>query len=226
MPRLRSLLCVLLALLLSACSNKPSVDSYGWPPGATRGVIVGGFAGGAAGAAIGGTGAIPLGIVLGAILGGTVGAITDQSKATQALSDAGIQVIQLGDIVQVVIPVDLMFEPTETTLMHSALPLLDQIVAVLTRFCNTRIQVIGHTDIVGTNAEQVTFSKLQAQAIVTYLWTHGIALNRMRFIGVGMHDDDATFNSAFGNGYNRRVEIMFWRTANNTQGCSNLAGRS
>lgn len=220
MTLLRPLAVALTALLLTACANKPSVYSNPWPPGATTGVVVGGFAGGATGAAIGGASAIPLGLVLGAVLGGGIGALTDQTKATQQLADAGIQVIQLGDIVEVILPADLMFEANSTEVKRSAYPLLDQVIVILNRFCRIDIKAVGHTDVVGTNAQQILFSKLQAQSIVTYLWTHGIPLNRLSFVGMGMHDDVATFNSAYGNGYNRRISLIFWRTINNSQTCA------
>lgn len=219
MTLLRRLAVTLAALLLTACANKPSVYTDVWPQGATTGVIVGGFAGAATGAAIGGTSAIPLGVVLGAVIGGGIGALTDQTKATQQLADAGIQVIQLGDIVEVILPADLMFEANSTEVMRSAYPLLDQVIVILNRFCQIDIKAVGHTDIVGTNAQQILFSKLQAQSIVTYLWTHGIPLDRLSFVGVGRHEDVATFNSVYGNGYNRRISLIFWRTVNNAQTC-------
>lgn len=219
MSLLRPLAVALSVLLLAACANKPSVYTNTWPSSTTTGIVVGGFAGAATGAAIGGTGGIPLGAVLGAILGGGIGALANQTKATQTLADAGIQVIQLGDLVEVILPADLMFEANSTEVRLSAYPLLDQVVAILNRFCQIDIKAVGHSDIVGTNAQQIAFSKLQAQSIVTYLWTHGIPLDRMSFIGVGTHDDVATFNSVYGNGYNRRITLIFWRTPNNPKTC-------
>ncbi len=219
MTRLRPLAVALSALLLTACANKPSVYTSAWPASATTGVVVGGFAGAATGAAIGGTGAIPLGAVLGAVLGGGIGAAVNQPKATQALENAGIQVIQLGDLVEVILPADLMFEANSTEVKESAYPLLDQVIAILNRFCQIDIKAVGHSDIVGTNAQQISFSKLQAQSIVTYLWTHGIPLNRLSFVGVGTHDDVATYNSVYGNGYNRRIVLIFWRTMNTPSNC-------
>lgn len=209
-----------MTVLLAACVNKPSVYSQAWPPGATTGVVVGGFTGAATGAAIGGTSAIPLGAVLGAILGGGIGALTDKTPATQQLEDAGIQVIQLGDIVEVILPADLIFEPNGTTVLRSAEPILDQVVDILNRFCQINIKVVGHSDVVGTNQQQVLQSKLQAQSVVAYLWSRGIPLDRMTFIGMGRHDDVATFNSVYGNGYNRRIEILFWRTVNSSARCA------
>lgn len=222
MSLLRPLAVALTALLLTACANKPSIYSTSWVPGATAGVVVGGLAGAATGAAIGGTSGIPLGAVIGAILGGSIGAAatTEQTSELQQLADAGIQVVQLGDIVDVILPADIMFEPNSTEVKRSAYPILDQVIGILNRFCQINIKAVGHTDIVGTNAQQILFSRMQAQSIVTYLWTHGVPLDRLSFIGVGIHDDDATFNSAFGNGYNRRIELIFWRTINNSQTCS------
>jgi OmpA-OmpF porin, OOP family len=73
------------------------------------------------------------------------------------------------------------------------------------------MSIIGHSDIVGTNTEQVARSNLQAQSLATYVWSHGINIERIELFGTGSHDTIASLKSVNGNGYNRRVEIFFWR---------------
>ncbi|MFN7095936.1 MAG: OmpA family protein [Gammaproteobacteria bacterium] len=198
-------------LMLTACIPNQNVKGA-YPPTAPA-YAQGAGIGAVTGAAITGIngGSMPLGIAVGALLGGSIGAYRDDTGAIKQLAAEGITVIRLGDIVEVVIPHDIVFDPETYDIKRSAHSLLNQIVALLVQYKDVNMSVVGHSDNVGTDADQQTRSSLQAEAIMSYLWSHGIALNRLNFYGVGPTDTDASMNYANGQSYNRRVVIMFWR---------------
>jgi outer membrane protein OmpA-like peptidoglycan-associated protein len=197
--------------MLAGCiPNKNVQGAYPPPaPGYAQGAAVGAVTGAAVTGVNGGS--IPLGIVAGALLGGSIGSYRDDAGAIKQLAAEGITVVRLGDVVEVVIPHDLVFDPETYDIKRSAQPMLNQIVALLLQYTDVNMSVVGHSDNVGTDMDQQKRSELQAEAIMSYIWSHGIAINRLNFYGVGPTQSDATFNSANGLAYNRRIIIAFWR---------------
>lgn len=203
-----SLCCV----LLSACAPSPVPGAY---PAKTPGYVQGAAVGTVTGTAIAGmTGSsLSLGAVVGFFLGGAIGSYQDVKGAINQLASEGIQVIQLGDIVEVVIPSDLIFDPENADILRQADPLLNQVVALLRQYPNVNIAVSGHSDDIGSTQEQYRWSSVRSQAILAYVWSHGIPIERLSFYTVGSNSPDATFNTANGLSYNRRTVITFWRKA-------------
>lgn len=197
-------------LTVSGCSSSSVAGAY---PQAPPGAVQGGAVGGVTGAAVAGLNgsSIPLGIAVGALLGMPIGSYRDDTGAIKQLAAAGITVVRLGDIVQVVIPHDIVFDPEIYEIKRSAQPILNQVVALLVQYPDVNMAVVGHSDNVGTEDDQQSRSDLQAQAIMSYIWSHGIPINRLSFYGVGSTDTDASLKYAIGQSYNRRVVIAFWR---------------
>lgn len=201
----------LMTSLLSACFPDKNVE--GAYPAQPNGYAQGAGIGAVTGAAIAGlnNGSTALGLVVGALLGAPVGSYNDTEGAIKQLASEGITVIRLGDIVEVVVPHDLVFDPENNQLTLNAQPLLDQVVKILVQYPNVNMSVIGHSDDLDVEDDQQTRSQLQAEAIMSYLWSHGIAINRLNFYGVGASETDASLKYANGQSYNRRVVITFWR---------------
>lgn len=205
------LMSLLLTPLLSGClPNKNVAGAYPTEP---TGYAQGAGIGGVTGAAVAGlnNGSSALGLAVGALLGAPIGSYNDTEGAIRKLASEGITVIRLGDVVEVVIPHDLVFDPESNELTVKAQPLLDQVVKLLVQYPNVNMSVIGHSDDLDVEEDQMTRSKLQAEAIMSYLWSHGIAINRLNFYGVGASETDASLKYANGQSYNRRVVITFWR---------------
>lgn len=203
----------LLPFLLSGClPNKNVAGAYPTEP---TGYAQGAGVGAVTGAAIAGlnNGSSALGLAVGALLGAPIGSYNDTEGAVRQLASEGITVIRLGDIVEVVIPHDLVFDPEASELTNQAEPLLNQVVKLLVQYPDVNMTVIGHSDDLDLEDDQMTRSKLQAEAIMSYLWSHGIAINRLNFYGVGATETDASLKYANGQSYNRRVVVTFWRKA-------------
>ena len=201
-----------IAFITQACSTSNGGVQGSYPPKAPK------YTEGAAiGAAVGATAAglgnsnIPLGVTVGALLGGSAGSYYDVEGLINQLASQGITVVRLGDIVEIVVPDDIIFEPAGMEVQRDAYSLLDQVVFLMKEYGDVQVAITGHSDVVGTNAEQIHKSFLQAQSLATYLWSHGINVDRIHLLSQGMHDTDASLRTVDGNAYNRRVDIYFWR---------------
>jgi len=212
---LKTTLLFLCCLMLHACSTSDGGVKGAYPgkaPKYTEGVAVGAVAG----AAIGGfssstSAAAPLGAVLGAMLGAPVGAYYDSQGLINQLANQGITIVRLGDIVEVVVPIDIIFTNGNNEVKRAAYPMLDQVVFFLKQYGNVNIAITGHADTVGTNAGKIHKSYLQAQSLATYIWSHGINSERIKLYSAGDHQSAGDFTTINGNGYNRRIDMVFWR---------------
>ncbi len=205
----------LLSSLLVACATDDGVKGA-YPPKVAK-TIPGAVVGGASGAAIGSfatssasAGAV-FGGAIGAMVGGGLGAYYENKDLQKALKDGGVTLIRLGDIVEFVIPADNLFDPGENELKGEADQTLSTVTTVLREYGPVDITVTAHTDNIGSQAYRLDFSKQQAQAVATYLWTHGINLKRLHYHGMGDTQDVATNLTSLGSAYNRRIEITLWR---------------
>lgn len=206
----KALLYIGLLIFLVSCTSSEVPGAYPSPP---PHVVQGAAVGAAVGASVASIndGSILLGIVTGALLGAPLGSYRDVQGAINKLAEEGITVIQLGNVVEVVIPHDLVFDPETYDLTHAAEPILNRVVALLKQYGDVNMTVVGHSDDIGTEADQLKRSRLQAAVIMSYLWSHGIASQRLSFYGVGATDTTASLKYVNGQAYNRRIVIIFWR---------------
>lgn len=70
-----------------------------------------------------------------------------------------------------------------------------------------RLDVVGHTDSIGTDAYNQKLSERRSQSVADYLVTKGIARDAMRVNGKGESTPIATNATKEGRAQNRRVEI-------------------
>ena len=70
------------------------------------------------------------------------------------------------------------------------------------------LTVIGHTDSTGGEPMNQALSQRRAEAVRSFLTTHGIAEDRVTAQGVGQHEPIADNKTAEGRANNRRVEII------------------
>jgi len=123
------------------------------------------------------------------------------------LSNAGVQVVQVGDNVTVVLPTDRCFEQDTASIEESCMPILYDITTLLKSYGNVAITVTGYTDNVASPEQNQRFSRLQADSIVGYLWTHGIPFQRLYAEGRGADCNIAGNETLGGSTLNRRIEI-------------------
>lgn len=200
--------------LLCACTKNENVKGAYIPPtpktieGAGLGAVIGAAAGGLVNST---KSPSLLGAAAGAMLGASIGAYYDQEGVLLDLAYLGVTTIRLGDIVEFNIPADLLFEGGDVDLRQSAYPMMGRITAYLQQYGPVGIAVEGYTDSIGSTFDKLRRSELQAQSVSTYLWTHGVNLERIHYVGMGDTINVAQQNTTLGSAYNRRVTITLWR---------------
>ena len=182
-----------------------------------KGAVIGAGGGAVIGAVIGkATGSTARGAVIGAVLGGVGGAVIGRKMDKQAeemkevLGDA--EVIRVEEGIVVNFKEKVLFGYDRADLGTSAQANMDKLVAVLNKYPDTDIQIIGHTDSNGSDEYNQGLSERRANAVANYLRTHNIASNRVKAKGMGESDPIAANDTDENRSLNRRVEFVI--TAN------------
>jgi OOP family OmpA-OmpF porin len=107
------------------------------------------------------------------------------------------------------IDLQIQFEFNSAVILEESHPLLDQVAVALNsaRLKARRFDVEGHTDGVGSKANNDILSARRAQAVVGYLKAAGVAPERMRPVGKGFSELLYPFEPKAA--ANRRVRIRF-----------------
>ncbi len=99
------------------------------------------------------------------------------------------------------------FETAKSTIRTTSYPVLDQVVAILQKYPTHSISIDGHTDNVGSEANNQKLSESRAKACYEYLASKGISRSRMSYAGYGESRPIADNGSKEGRQKNRRVEF-------------------
>jgi outer membrane protein OmpA-like peptidoglycan-associated protein/tetratricopeptide (TPR) repeat protein len=84
---------------------------------------------------------------------------------------------------------------------------LDKVVQLLSDNATVKIQIAGHTDNIGTNADNLKLSENRAKAVIAYLAGKGIDPKRLSFKGYGASQPIADNETEEGRAMNRRTEL-------------------
>lgn len=101
----------------------------------------------------------------------------------------------------------ILFETGKTSIKPVSETVLNDIVAILNEYPNAKFSIEGHTDSVGSEANNMKLSEGRASSVMTYLIEKGVSSSRLTAKGFGEtmpKDDNATKE---GRANNRRVEI-------------------
>jgi OOP family OmpA-OmpF porin len=99
------------------------------------------------------------------------------------------------------------FEHDRVDFMPRALIQLDQLLAFLHRYPDMTIEIIGHTDNVGSSDYNQQLSIRRSAAVVNWLVKKGIERERLSSTGYGSSQPISTNFTSLGRSQNRRVEI-------------------
>lgn len=90
-----------------------------------------------------------------------------------------------------------------------SLAILDQTIDLLARYPQVRVEVLGFTDSVGSDAYNQQLSERRANAVDAYLVSHGVSNERISKVrGEGESHPLATNDTPDGRAINRRVELQ------------------
>ena len=208
---------LLATLLLSACATNDLGDPRDLSKTET-GALIGVASGAALGAIINhknrGKGAL-IGAVGGGLAGAGVGYYMD--KQAKDLERQLQPEIQRGEIsvekrasdnaLLVSMTSSTGFDNLSTVLKPGYITTLNKIARVLNQYGKTTVTVIGHTDSVGTHADNQILSEKRAQSVMDYFAGQNVNPLRLEAYGKGETEPRADNTSEAGRQLNRRVEL-------------------
>ena len=203
--------------LLCACTTTDLGDSRSLNKTET-GAIIGAVSGAALGAIINhknrGKGAL-IGAVGGGLAGTAVGYYMD--KQAKDLERQLQPEIQRGEIsvekrasdnaLLVSMTSTTGFDNLSTELKPGYITTLNKISRVLNQYGKTTVSVIGHTDSLGTHADNQVLSERRAQSVLDYFASQNVNPLRLESYGKGETEPRADNNTDAGRALNRRVEL-------------------
>jgi outer membrane protein OmpA-like peptidoglycan-associated protein len=198
---------IALALLqVSGCASRRNRD---------KGAVIGAAAGGAAGAVIGKqVGNTARGAIIGAVIGGAAGAVIGHQMDQQAKeiqqNIPGATVTRVGEGMAVTFASGLLYDFDSDAIKPTAASNLRTLAQSLSKYPNTDILIVGHTDATGTDSYNQTLSERRARSAQNFLTGEGVAPGRLRSAGRGETEPIASNADEAGMSQNRRVEVAIY----------------
>ncbi len=180
-----------------------------------QGAATGAVAGAAAGALIGrANGSTARGAIIGAVLGGTAGAVIghqmDQRAKELQQNIAGARVERVGEGILVTFESGLLYDFNSTSVKPAAQTNLRELARNFTKYGDTELLIVGHTDAVGSADYNASLSQRRADAAAAYLASQGVPRARVRTEGRGLAEPVAGNDTEAGRAQNRRVEVAIF----------------
>ncbi|MCJ8169899.1 OmpA family protein [Atopomonas sediminilitoris] len=153
------------------------------------------------------------GALIGAAVGGAAGAgygyYVDKQEAQlrQSMQGTGVDVQRQGDQLSLVMPGNITFATNSSEITSGFYSTLNTVAKSLQQYDKSLVDVIGHTDSVGSYDYNLQLSQRRAQSVLNYLAGQGVAYNRLTARGMGPSQPIADNTSDAGRAQNRRVEI-------------------
>lgn len=103
---------------------------------------------------------------------------------------------------------NVLFAFDKAELLPESFPELDKLSEVLKTYPDLKIKIVGHTDSIGTENDNLVLSDNRAKRVKDYLLYKGISPNRIQFQGLGESKPIDTNGTDSGRQNNRRVEFV------------------
>ena len=217
------------AAVLSACATGGSYvqsDQYGnttqQQNRTGKGALIGAAIGTAAGLLSGDSATerrqhAMIGAGIGALGGAAIGNYQDRQERAlrERTANTGIDVQRQGDNITLNLPDGITFDFNKSTLKPQFYGALNGVASTLAEYNQTMIEVVGHTDSIGSDAVNNRISRERAEAVANYLRGQGVQSARIETLGAGKRYPVADNNTEAGRAANRRVEIRVVPFTNN-----------
>lgn len=150
-----------------------------------------------------------LGAGIGAIAGGAVGAYMDRQEAElrRETAGTGVDIIRQGDELLLRMPAGITFDFNSYAIRPEFQATLNEVARTLAAYPQTYVDVLGHTDSVGTDEYNQRLSEQRALSVADYLAAQGVTQARIATRGYGETMPIASNDTDVGRAQNRRVEI-------------------
>lgn len=194
------------SLALSGCQSMGARE---------KGAVIGAAVGGAAGGVIGKhQGSTAKGAIIGAVVGGTVGAVIghqmDQQAKELEQNIPGAIVERVGEGIQVTFESGLLFDFDSDRVKPTAQANLKNLANSLSKYPNSSLLIVGHTDSKGSDDYNMSLSQRRASAAAQYLVSQGVEAGRLRTLGLGETEPKAANDTEANMALNRRVEVAIY----------------
>ena len=194
------------SLALSSCQSMGARE---------KGAVIGAAVGGAAGGVIGKhQGSTAKGAIIGAVVGGTVGAVIghqmDQQAKELEQNIPGAIVERVGEGIQVTFESGLLFDFDSDRVKPTAQANLKNLASSLSKYPNSSLLIVGHTDSKGSDDYNMSLSQRRASAAAQYLVSQGVESGRLRTLGLGETEPKAANDTEANMALNRRVEVAIY----------------
>lgn len=151
-----------------------------------------------------------IGAGLGALAGGGIGYYMDvqEAKLRQRLRGSGVSVTRSGNQIILNMPGNITFATNSSNINAGFYDVLNAVAVVLKEYEKTTVDVIGHTDSVGSEVYNQRLSENRARSVAEYLSSQGILPARLLISGMGEAQPIASNATPEGRAQNRRVNIQ------------------
>jgi outer membrane protein OmpA-like peptidoglycan-associated protein len=151
-----------------------------------------------------------IGAGIGALGGAAVGQYMDrqQRELEAELSGSGVGVARQGDNLVLRMPSDVTFASNQSAINTRFYSTLDDVAAVLNRYDQSIVDIIGHADSDGADDYNLNLSRQRASSVAGYLVSRNVLADRLYVDGRGESAPIASNATAEGKAMNRRVEIL------------------
>lgn len=196
--------------LVAGCANNGNGPEIGQRAGA--GVAIGAVVGGVLGAVIAkdDRAGILIGAGLGALTGAAIGNQLDQQQKDleKNLEGTGATVTNTGEQLLVNLPSEVTFDFDRSDLKPQFIGPLSDVAATLNNYPSFLIDIIGHTDSVGSEAYNQALSERRANTVANFVVGRGVLRDRVVAYGRGETAPVASNDTEAGRAQNRRVELI------------------
>jgi outer membrane protein OmpA-like peptidoglycan-associated protein len=131
--------------------------------------------------------------------------LSDLKEYKEIEVDLYLNPIEKGEIIRLN---NIFFASGRYELLVESYAELDKLLQVLKSNSKMKIEISGHTDAVGGDADNMTLSNNRANAVMNYLVGKGIAKDRLSAKGYGETKFIASNDTQEGKQLNRRVEFV------------------
>jgi len=102
----------------------------------------------------------------------------------------------------------IMFASGKATILPESATILDKVYESLKANPDVNVQILGHTDSVGSDSDNRALSLRRAQAVKDWLTAKGISASKIKVVGKGEAEPIASNDTSEGRAKNRRIEFV------------------
>lgn len=131
----------------------------------------------------------------------------------QPIKDADITKVKL-EVGKIIVLKNIYFDNDKSNLQASSNLELEKLLSIMRENPSLEIEIVGHTDMIGTAEYNMELSKKRARQVVEYLLANDIEARRMHFSGRGATQPIAPNDIEESRQKNRRVEFVILKINN------------